>query len=64
MKCCHPHAPLATEDAGFEADDFTRAALHERKVRAVHSHAAAFLLSLLGGVLFFGLIKSVHRHVR
>lgn len=64
MKCCHGHVSTIVADPRFEGDDFTQAAVRERRARAAHAHGAAMLLSLLGGLLFFGLLKSVHRNVR
>ena len=62
MKCCHGHAlNSATTDPRFEGDEFTQAALREQRARAAHAHGAALMLSVIGGVLFFGLMKSVHR---
>ncbi|MHB1135930.1 MAG: hypothetical protein ACYC1X_03935 [Coriobacteriia bacterium] len=64
MKCCHGHALSTVDDPRFEGDEFTQAALRERRARAAHAHAAASLLSVVGGLLFFGLVKSIHRHIR
>ncbi len=64
MKCCHGRALSAVDDPRFQDDDFTQAALRERRARAAHAHAAAALLSLVGGFVLFGLIKSIHRRVR
>lgn len=63
MKCCHAHAITKTDDPRFESDDFTQAALRERRAFAAHAHAGALLLSLIGGVLLFGLCRA-HRGVR
>lgn len=63
MNCCHG-TRISTTDPRFEGDDFTEAAGRERRARAAHAHGAAFLLSLIGAVFFFGLMKSVHRTLR
>jgi len=64
MKCCHGHALSAVDDPRFEDDVFTKVAVRERRARAVHAHAAALLMALVGGLLFFGLVKSIHRRTR
>jgi hypothetical protein len=61
MKCCHPHHLTATDDPRFVEDDFTQAALSERRARAAHAHSAALLLSMIGGAVLFFLVKSIHR---
>lgn len=62
MKCCHGHSlATAVTDPRFEGDEFTQAALREQRARAAHAHGAALLLSVIGGVLFLGLMKSIHR---
>jgi hypothetical protein len=64
MKCCDGHTMMHAEDPRFEDDAFTRDALRARRANTAHAHAGAFLLALVGGALFFGLLKSVHRNVR
>ncbi len=64
MKCCHGHALTADDDPRFAEDDFTQAAVRERRARAAHAHAGALVLTLIGALLFFGAMKSVHRRIR
>ena len=61
MKCCHGHAVCTADDPRFQDDDFTRAALRERRARAAHAHGAAALLFLAGGVALFGVVRSLRR---
>lgn len=63
MKCCHGNT-CVDGDPRFSNDEFTQAAVRERRARAAHAHAAFFLLSLVGGALFFKLVKAAHRDVR
>ncbi|MHB9003317.1 MAG: hypothetical protein ACYC6C_04545 [Coriobacteriia bacterium] len=66
MKCCHPHVQGLGKntDERFDDDDFTQAALRERRMVAAHAHAGALVLSLIGGILLFGLCKSGRRCAR
>lgn len=64
MKCCHHHTSAIEADPGFDGDDFTQAAARERRALAAHAHGAALLLSIIGGILFFGVMKSIPRNVK
>ena len=64
MHRCPAFAATGAIDSRFETDDFTRAAVDERRARAAHSHFGAMLLSILGGLLFVHAIKAVHRGLR
>jgi len=64
MHCCPTVAATGPTDPRFETDDFTQAALGERRMRAAHSHFGAMLLSIIGGLLFVHTIKAVHRGLR
>lgn len=65
-KCCGHggHVAMLTTDERYAEDDFTQAAVGERRARAAHAHGGAALISFIGAVLLFGLVKSVHRRVR
>jgi hypothetical protein len=58
MHCCkHPNALALADDPRFGDDEFTQAALRERRARAAHAHGASLILALIGGVLLFGLFR-------
>lgn len=65
-KCCGHggHAAALVTDERYAEDDFTQAAVGERRARAAHAHAGAALIAFIGAVLLFGLVKSVHRRAR
>lgn len=49
----HPHDHCSTDlavDPRFEDDDFTRAAVDERRARTAHAHAAHSIFAILGGL--------------
>jgi hypothetical protein len=63
--CCgHGHAASLTVDPRFADDEFTQAALDERRVRAAHAHGASMLLAILGGILLVGVAKMLCRSGR
>jgi len=64
MHRCPAFAATGPIDSRFETDDFTQAAVQERRMRAAHSHFGATLLSILGGLLFVHTIKAAHRGLR
>lgn len=64
MHCCHSHARPLETDPRFADDDFTQNALRERRARAAHAHGGALLLSVLGSMLFLGMLKRIHHRVR
>lgn len=58
MHCCnHPDALVSTDDARFGEDEFTQAALRERRARAAHAHGGSLVLAILGGLFLYGLFK-------
>ena len=58
------HAAMLATDERYAEDDFTQAAMGERRALAAHAHAGAALLALIGAALLFGLVKSAHRRAR
>jgi len=64
MHCSHAHTSVVTTDPRFESDDFTQAALTERRARAAHAHFGALVLSVLSGLAFAHIIKTRRRSVR
>jgi hypothetical protein len=64
MKCCHGHTLSTVDDPRFAGDDFTQAAVRERRAHAAHAHGAALLLSMIGGAVLFFLVKAIHRDDR
>lgn len=54
---------LAITDGWSTTDDFTSAALHERRARAAHAHFGAMLLGVLGTFFFAHALKAVHRQL-
>lgn len=64
MHCCHNHEAIVPADPRFESDDFTQAALSERRGRAAHAHFGALVLGVIGALFFGHLIKGFHRSVR
>lgn len=64
-KCCgHGRADSLSTDPRFEDDDFTQAAARERRAYAAHAHGIALLLTVLGGLCFFGIAKKTFRNDR
>jgi hypothetical protein len=58
--CCgHGHSAHLTVDPRFADDEFTQAALDERRVRAAHAHGTSLVLAILGGILFVGVAKKL-----
>lgn len=48
-------------ETAFSEDPFTQAALTENAHRAKHSHAAGFIMTAIGSMLFLKLIRSIAR---
>lgn len=59
MHCCkHAHGTALAVDPRFAEDDFTQAALRERRARAAHAHGLfGLLVAAIGGVVLFGLFR-------
>lgn len=57
MHCCKHHPTALAADDRFGEDDFTQAALRERRARAAHAHGASLLLAVIGGLALFGLFR-------
>lgn len=62
---CHPkthgHSALSMTDPRFESDEFTQAALSERRARVAHAHVGAFVASFLGALVVALLFRSIKR---